>query len=376
MRWFTIALSVFVVACGEAGVREPAARDVPVRSGRVDLSIGELDGAVEYTFGSVTGLAEDAERRIYVVDRPQHVVRVFDSAGSFVRSIGREGQGPGELINPCCLAIRPGGELWVRDGGNRRYQVYDLGQDPVEAVGSVRMAHFDGWYAPALTFSSEGLLVDVGHATEGNEPLAVWRFVLSEDGTVVDRTRMDEPDREELGTVVREVKVAGGFSRSFYPQPFGPSSLVAHGPGGVWATAVSSQYVVTVHDADSVRTIRGPSFDGPVLSEGERRQARERIAGYVEGGGGTAGDYAPIPERKTPLAGIYFDGMGRLWVELSVEDGAAHRADIYDAEGVLLERREWPAEVELRHTAWIGEDHALGLTTDSLGVQRVARVVF
>lgn len=302
---------------------------------------------------------------------------MFDSEGAFVRTIGRKGQGPGELKSPCCLALGPGGRLWVRDGGNRRYQSYDLGVDPPKPVSTTRMVHFDGTFFAPLTFSPDGLLVDVGHYAEGGAELALWRFQVDSAGTVQTRVEISEPEPTELGTVVKDVPVSGGMSHYYFPQPYGASSLVAHGPSGLWATAVSSDYVVSLHRGDMPEeVIRGPSHEGPVLSAAEHSKAGERIAGYVKRGGGTARDYPPIPERKARLAALYFDAGGRLWVELSVEEGSAHQADVYDSGGHLIERREWPAEVSLRFPAWVGEGHALGVSTDSLGVQRVVRVRF
>ncbi|MCJ7629056.1 MAG: hypothetical protein MUO50_11805, partial [Longimicrobiales bacterium] len=83
-----------------------------------------------------------------------------------------------------------------------------------------------------------------------------------------------------------------------------------------------------------------------------------------------------VPSKKPPLAGLYFDVTGRLWVELSVEEGQDRRADLYDSRGDLVERRVWPSRVSLRFPAWLGSETVLGITTDSLGVQRVARVRF
>lgn len=60
--------------------------------------------------------------RLFVVDRGDHAVKVFDYDGRFLRKIGRKGRGPGEFENPsgvCRLQDR----LFVADAGNRRVQV-------------------------------------------------------------------------------------------------------------------------------------------------------------------------------------------------------------------------------------------------------------
>ena len=113
-----ILAAIVVTACGEG---EPAFEsDVPERVGQVDLEIGRLNGPPEYTFGMISGTATAPNGEILVSDGQQEVIRVFDIDGAFLRSIGRDGEGPGEFRMPCCIAFSPTGLWWVRDGGNRR----------------------------------------------------------------------------------------------------------------------------------------------------------------------------------------------------------------------------------------------------------------
>jgi hypothetical protein len=71
-----------------------------------------------------------------------------------------------------------------------------------------------------------------------------------------------------------------------------------------------------------------------------------------------------------------FDQESRLWILLSVPDGEPAHALVHGLDGQLLGERTWPSEVDLGFPAWIEEDHALGIATDSLGVQRVVRLRF
>lgn len=374
MRRFVMGVAVILAAC--AGDESISTSDVPELLGRPDMEIGVLDGPSEYAFGRISGIAEGPDGRVFVSDAQQHVIRIFDEDGTFVRSIGREGGGPGEFGRPCCIAFGPAGRLWVRDGQNRRYQGIDLDAAAEGDPAVVRMNHFDGGLYAPITFQSDGSLVDVGHHIGPEGVLGLWRFAVTLDGTLQDQMLVEEPSPEELGTTVKEQTITGGMSRSYYPQPYGPSSLLAHGPDGRWATAVSAQYAVTLrHGMDSVE-IQGASSEGPPLSAGERERAEERLASYVARGGGRPSDYPEVPDNKTPLADMFFDALGRLWVELSVPEGTERRADVYGDDGALLERRAWPASVRLSYPAWVGEDRALGVSTDSLGVQRVVRVRF
>jgi DNA-binding beta-propeller fold protein YncE len=71
-----------------------------------------------------TGIARDATSgRIYVADTHAHAILVFDDAGTQVDTIGRRGEGDGELNFPTHLALAKG-ELFVTDTMNNRVQVF------------------------------------------------------------------------------------------------------------------------------------------------------------------------------------------------------------------------------------------------------------
>ncbi len=87
-----------------------------------DLRIGATDG--DLYFFSVQDIAVDDDGSMYVSDRADDNVRVFDRAGNLVRRIGRKGKGPGEFIAPKQLAIT-GDTLFVADNGGV-LDVFDL----------------------------------------------------------------------------------------------------------------------------------------------------------------------------------------------------------------------------------------------------------
>ena len=158
----------------------------------------------------------------------------------------------------------------------------------------------------------------------------------------------------------------------FVYQPFGPMHLTAHGPDR-WADAVSSLYEIRLvrSDGAQVSIARAPGTK-VALSLAEKERAEEAIEADLQRSGAARGQLPfDIPETKPPLRALFFDQDRYLWVELSVEDGAARRADVFDGEGVLVGRRVWPAAVRL---GWITSNEALGVTTDDEGVIRVVRL--
>jgi tripartite motif-containing protein 2/3/tripartite motif-containing protein 71 len=61
---------------------------------------------------------------VYVSQHDNHHVSVFTSEGQFVMTFGRRGEGPGEFICPCGLAVDNSGVVYVCGMGNNCVQVF------------------------------------------------------------------------------------------------------------------------------------------------------------------------------------------------------------------------------------------------------------
>ena len=115
-----------------------------------ELSIGELDGAAEYLFGDIWTIAVDDDRTVYVFDEQADHIRVFDSAGTHVETLGGPGEGPGEFRSAEAIAPLSDGRVVMRDPGNKRIAVFvpgtgqtdHWGYDPGTS-GSNRPLHTD-----------------------------------------------------------------------------------------------------------------------------------------------------------------------------------------------------------------------------------------
>ena len=67
----------------------------------------------------------DRAGNIYVADRDNHRVQVFDSTGRFLRKWGSQGSGDGRFNRPEGIAIDRAGNVYVTDANNDRVQVFD-----------------------------------------------------------------------------------------------------------------------------------------------------------------------------------------------------------------------------------------------------------
>ena len=81
------------------------------------------------------GVGMDGEDRLFVADSCNHRIQVFGPTGEFVSEFGRAGRGVGELSYPYDVRVDKTGRRYVCEFGNSRIQVFDPQNKPVELIG-------------------------------------------------------------------------------------------------------------------------------------------------------------------------------------------------------------------------------------------------
>jgi len=369
-------VGLFGIACGgdDTSAPEPDT-GLPEYEARIDLTIGVADGGGAEMFGRIGGLLALPDGRIVVADMLANEIRVFAPGGEHLYTFGREGDGPGDLGGPCCLALGPEGLVWIRETSNGRYSGFRLRADTAEYVRSVTQQHGAAGLMASTTFDAQRRLVDVGARPAEGGGYERARFLMEADGEVTDTEVAIPAPLTTLGTHQVQGNFNGQPALVFLQQPYSSRAVSAQGPDGRRALGVSGRYEIEIRHGASVDTLRGDVLQGPVLTEREREAGREAMDRDARRVGLTASDLPyGVPERRTPLNQIFYDQAGRLWVELSVTADSARVAEVWDSQGRLVERIRWPADVRLGTVSWIGDRHALGVQRDELGVERVVRL--
>jgi hypothetical protein len=100
---------------GKLVVHNPAAAiDAPMTIALDEVfRLGGWDGGEDEFFGVISAIVEDEQKNLYVLDAQLHEVKVYDAAGAYLRTIGREGEGPGEFRGGAGLFWLPNGDLGV-----------------------------------------------------------------------------------------------------------------------------------------------------------------------------------------------------------------------------------------------------------------------
>ncbi|HEU4830543.1 MAG TPA: 6-bladed beta-propeller [Gemmatimonadales bacterium] len=89
------------------------------------VSIGVAEGEAAYELHRASDAIALRDGRIVVANSGSSELRVFDSAGVYLKSIGRQGSGPGEFRGTITLFPHAGDSLIAYDNGNGRFSVFD-----------------------------------------------------------------------------------------------------------------------------------------------------------------------------------------------------------------------------------------------------------
>ena len=429
MKRFLIA-GVFLIA-GIAplagGVGTPAAAqelvELPAEDRSLDpgfedvFRVGGITGEPWEQFGSIQDAAFDRAGNLYLLDSDGLEVVVVDGEGSFVRTIGRAGDGPGEFDFPRWLAVLEDGRIVVSDvPRHRAFQIYnsDGGFDRGVRVGNDLLAVADrihgGRDGVVLTGVGLARIEETIPEDERDPPgkRRILRAALDGDEVVLETVfqAWSLPPVGELTLRIggREIPM-GGVTPP--PRTFGPPLIVGTLPEGGLAFSDSSAYAIKILDAEGalVRILSRPMHPVPVTeriveTEFERR-IDEAIAGFEARGQGnrmiqnaTTGETmvgsldmdermregirlstlaqleaVPVADEVPVILDLRTAWDGRIWVQRRAEDLFSDGPiDVLTPDGRYL--GSYPAETPMPMALGPGGLVAT-LQTDELGMQTV-----
>ncbi|MYD12892.1 MAG: 6-bladed beta-propeller [Gemmatimonadetes bacterium] len=349
-----------------------------------EVSMGELDGPDELLFGWIRSIAVDDDHNVYAFDDQAQAVRVFDSAGRYVETLGRRGRGPGEFSRAESIATLPDGRLVVRDPGNAALEVFVPGTTETERwrynVGGLHSL------TPLYTDASGRTYL---HTTDlSRTDFTMHIVVFGPDGTQIDT--LPEPSSTYEPP---EVTAERGASSVGYYVPFSPELYWTIHPSGHFLSGVSTEYKIDLARDDGVLRIERAANPVPVHEEELARQRESVVQRMRAFAPGWTWDGPPIPDHK-PLFGDLVAGRdGRIWVAVPTEARAVEnpnhdpedpssapvvwrappRYDVFEPDGTYLGAVMPPAGFTGSTQPVFDGDYVWAVTRDELGVQRVVR---
>jgi hypothetical protein len=310
---------------------------------REELRIGG-EGDDRTQFYRVRDVGVDSGGNIYVDDMSNNRVQVFDPAGTYLRTIGRPGQGPGEFEMP--TLIRFGGQegkTYVMDRF-RRVNVFD------EKGVFVRSLVIDGHFTSFFPAAAAGFFTVMTKSSD--EELTSVQALCRVSGEGKTQAVLAQFPytlyMEKSGGGV--LSMTSGFELSLYAAPL-PGNALVYGYSGDY------ELVVLGPDDRKLLVIRK---DEPRLEfTAEEKKEFRRI---------------PVPKLKPVFFGLLTDSEGRIYVQrnknvdikrnygpIAVGD---KEVDVFSREGYFLCRTALPPNTrvikgDLIYTYFVDEEQGV-----------------
>ena len=359
--------TIDTVASGKIVVSNPATGmwdEATAWSVVEELRIGTLDDIGPDMFGRVTDLEVDAWGRFWVFEGQAQELRVFDRDGAHVRTIGREGGGPGEFARVIGISWAPDGNLWTVDPSNARISIIDTAGTYVGSHGTV-----GGWMIVPWPggVDTEGRFWNFAPDMSSADPNIVM-ISYDDDLNPLDTVQVPEyPGEREVFELRNE------SSHMITGVPFTPSLEWRFDPRGYMWFMLTGDYSITQLslEGDTLRTITR-EFEPLPVTQADIDSAMTGFEWFIRNGGKV--DPSRIPGTKPATEEFLFDDEGNIWVlpvTSRAEEGRV--VDIFDPEGRYLGRIQLPFQLSTNPPPVFRDGYVYAVTEDELEVPYIVR---
>lgn len=359
----------------------------------INLIQNRIFGSTEdVLIGYIATFIVDNQNRVFIADGGKVTIRVFDSSGKFVTSIGCEGRGPGEfakILATTKMKIHSN-RLYITDSKTnfiQRLQVYNLkdwsfhrtinlipeNQESYKALKANVPVRFypraDGTFlvayhlTPHLRRKPNTFLLDDGYI----------RYVVQDDhGNILTEPILTQIDQTYLAHPVK--------GRAYYTAlqafPFFEKSLfTVSTEGKLFAVNHTSEFKITIYDSkgNKIRSFRYPFDNRPLTREGliERYDHTMEYLGPGNIAGKMIRKAESLPEAWPAIQNMLLDDKNQLWVATIIDEDSVYRWWVIDPSGTVVTKFNWPRNKPIKV---VKNEHIYTLETDpETGLEGVVR---
>jgi hypothetical protein len=336
-----------------------------------ELSIGVVDGPPEQQLYRVSGVLRLHDGRILIANAGSFQLRYYDAGGNHLRSVGAEGDGPGEFRGSIRLYRYGADSLVTYDTRLRRFSVFSIDGEfarsvPMPEAGSAGSPLPFGMFADGSVFLRTSRTYTTGALTEGRHIETSTLLRLPLDGSPA--VPIGEfPAREMFFTVL-----PGGLA-TMTAVPFERRLATAVHENRLFV-GVGERFEIDVRGADGglERVIRIDRANPPLPRSLLDTTIAQRVAGLPnDARQNLAAQLAAVaPPTIPPYLDFWADRAGNLWVTpyLSLYGTDRLLWTVIDPQGRWLGDVLW---IERFIPYEIGDDWILGRRLDSLDIERI-----
>jgi hypothetical protein len=307
------------------------------RSGRIrlipDLIIDDESFPEDVFLESPVDICFDKKNNIYVCDFEANNIKVFDPSGKFTKTIGRQGQGPGEFEWPSHVALCKD-RLVVWELRNRRISILN---PEGEFIKSVHITRNEGWPRKIRALPNGDFVIEKVKTIFGNNE-------KPQECTI----EIYSPDLELKKTIFTqefwENKYIFEPVSANVPQPFTPRVYWDVSPEGKIYIGFSEDYIIGIYDNEKGRLSSFTHEYEPVkITEEDKKtwfagMTSTTPSGIIQGAPDHIVKNTKFPKYKPPYNDITVGGEGNILVFPYQKDNVkdVRNFDAFDPEGKFI----------------------------------------
>jgi len=282
-----------------------------------ELSIGGKEGKEDDMFSQIQHIAVSGNEKIYVLDYKESHIKVFDNDGKYLMTIGRPGQGPGELNRPRSISLNQN-ELMVQELG-RRFSFFSLGGKFLRNVSTKEI-----WALRSRIDSKSNIVITEGFLDPKN-PCYLLKKFDSDMNLLAEIATSTAPDARKsfnpfmpihYWLIDKDDNIVYGYPKEYEIQIFNPD--------GKQIKKITKEY----------EPVEITEEEKKEFQEGEPPQARMRY------------DFSKY---HSAFQRFFLDDEGRIYVQTweKIGDKEIYNYDVFDNEG------KYVARIPLRDTPYV-----------------------
>ena len=339
------------------------------------LAIGEISGRPEAMLYGVSGARRLGDGRIVIANAGTSELRFFDSEGSYLKSAGRQGEGPGEFRELTRMEVTHLDSVVVFDQPSRRISLFD----------------HEGNFARSFAAPSFRDLptYPVGVFSDGTFPVRTLTiYPEGDERTGVTRDPIHYLRVDPEGEILNEI---GSFPGNEAYRPSRESGYIVFSlpllrvtrdavVGMDLLVGQAHTFEVQIHGSDGApkRIVRWADIPDPITEDDTEKVVAVRLerardeAQRIEWS--AVFRTAKFPDILPAYGQIIADVRGNLWVEGYQSPDLPRTVEGRSLWKVFSPEGEWLSDVELPSSFFvtqIGDDFVLGIRRDELGIERV-----
>lgn len=283
-----------------------------------ELTIGSENDTDETMIFEIRSVQVGAGGEIFVLDDKIGQVKIYGFDGRHLRTIGKKGQGPGELQSPSRMTMTSDGNLCFLDLGNNRISIYSpdgtcLKETPLTGSRPIR-------FLPDSRGFGYGDLLDF-------------------QGGIKDVLLKFDPKLDKIATITSLVIVDNPSEQMVPVEMFRLTYQVDREDRLVWASTGAYELNVVDANGQPVRKIIREYEKKPFSRADRDRMIKEHFDGRTPPSG-VVPFFAP---HKSVLYYFILDDEGRFYVRTYEKDrGGRFFYDVFDREGRYFTRFSLP----------------------------------